>query len=184
MKKILGSLILFVFGWKTDFPDEFKMRKMVMVAAPFTSSFDLLLFIATCWKENVEPHFLVNNKYTNGFFGGLLKWVGGIGVDTKKSTNVVDFSVKLFENNSNFILLISPEGTRDLVSKWKTGFYHIARLADVPICLGHLDYSTKNSHVGNVFNVTGDFDKCMSFIQKECEKITPKYPERYNRIIY
>lgn len=179
-----NPIILFLLGWESTFPDEFKIQKMVMVAAPFTSSWDLIIVTATYWKEGVQPNFLVNKKYTNGFFSPLFKWIGAIGIDTSKSTNKVDYAVNLFKENSKLMLLVSPEGTRKAVEKWKTGFYHIARLADVPICLGHLDYRKKKAYIGNVFNVTGDFEKCISFIQKECEKVTPKHPERYNKLIY
>lgn len=184
MKKIIGHTILFLLGWKTEFLPELKIKKMVVVGAPYTSRMDILISICGYWKEGVNARMLVDKRATKGLIGSFVKWIGGIGIDKKEGETIVEFSANLFKENKELLLVVTPEGTRERVDKWKTGFYRIARLADVPLCLSTMDYRTKTAHIFEVYNVTGDFEKCMSYIEKHYSKVTPRHPEKYNKKIF
>ena len=184
MKRLLGTLILVVFGWKAKYPTEYKIQKMVMIAAPHTSNWDLLFTFAAYWKEGLDPKFLIYKKYTKGFFGFFFKKLGALSLDKDNYQSIVDYSVDLFEEKSAFLLLITPEGTKHKADKWKTGFFNIAKLANVPLCLGLLDYESKEAGIGGLLSMTGDFQHDMMYIQKFYEKANPKYPRRYNKRIF
>ncbi len=80
--------------------------------------------------------------------------------------------------------MVPAEGTRERVEKWKTGFYHIAKNANVPVSFGFLDYGKKLAGVGDVYKLTGVFDTDMKYIQDYYKKIEPRHPEKYNKKIF
>ncbi len=98
-------------------------------------------------------------------FSGFMKWLGGIPIDRAKSHNVVNEIVIQFRNNDKFVVLVPPEGTRSKVANWKTGFYHIANNAEVPILLGYVDASRKEAGFADFFHPTGDLDGDMNKIR-------------------
>ena len=184
MKKILGKLVLFLTGWKSTYPQEYHADKCVMLAAPHTSNWDLLFAMAVYWKEGINNKFFIKDMYTKGFFGFLFKWLGAIGVDRNKKNNLVEYAVELFKSNEELVLMVPAEGTRKRVEKWRTGFYHIATKAEVPVALGFLDYKKKLAGVGKLIKLTGNFDEDMTKIASFYKDITGKYPELYNEKIF
>lgn len=91
----------------------------------------------------------------------------------------VEVMTALFNNNEKLIILITPEGTRSKREKWKTGFYHIARAANVPILMGYVDYKTKTTGICNPLYPT-DYKKDMRSIMDFYKSIQPKYPEKFS----
>ncbi len=94
-----------------------------------------------------------------------MKWLGGIPIDRDKSHSVVDNIVRKYSKNESLIIIIPPEGTRSKVEKWKTGFYHIASNANVPILLGFLDTSRKEAGIADLFHPSGELQGDMIKIQ-------------------
>lgn len=95
-----------------------------------------------------------------------MRWLGGIPVDRSKSNNLVESSADAIRNaNEPLQLIVPPEGTRRKTRHWKTGFYYIAQSAQVPIILAYMDYETKRSGMGPLFEPTGDIDADMAHIK-------------------
>jgi 1-acyl-sn-glycerol-3-phosphate acyltransferase len=184
MKRLVGRLILFVFGWKTNLKSENYIKKCVMIAAPHTSNWDLVFAMAFYWKEGVESHFFIKDDWTKGIHGWFIRKMGGIGVTRGKKNNLVESAVKTFLEREEFILLVPAEATRKRVNKWKRGFYVIAEQAKVPVSLGYLDYKKKVAGLGPIINLTGDFESDMTKIQDFYKNINAKYPENYNPQIF
>ncbi len=105
-----------------------------------------------------------------------MRWLGGVPIDRSKSNNVVEQSIELFHQSNRLILTVPPSGTRSRVSYWKTGFYHIANGASVPIVLGFLDYRLRAGGVGPAVQPTGDIAKDMKVISSFYADISGKYP--------
>ena len=157
---------------------------MVMVAAPHTSNWDLLFAFSACWKEGLKPQFLIYEKYTKGVLGFFFKKLGAVAIEHDNFDSLVDYSVNLFKKKSELLLFITPEGTKYKTDKWRTGFFNIAKLAEVPLCLGLLDYEKKQAGIGGLLSMTGNFEKDMLYIQRFYENANPKYPDRYNKRIF
>ncbi len=98
-------------------------------------------------------------------FSGIMKWLGGIPINRTKSHNVVSDIVGQFKSNDNLVVLIPPEGTRRKVSEWKTGFYHIANNAGVPILMGYVDAAKKEAGFADFFYPTGELESDMKEIR-------------------
>jgi 1-acyl-sn-glycerol-3-phosphate acyltransferase len=105
-------------------------------------------------------------------------------VDRSKNNNLVDYATELFSKYDELVLMVPAEGTRKRVEKWKTGFYHIATKANVPVALGFLDYKNKLAGVGDLITLSGDFEKDMTVIQDFYKNIAAKHPKLYNEKIF
>jgi len=103
--------------------------------------------------------------------GWFMKWLGGIPVNRTSPHNIVNQTVCKYREYDELVMLIPPEGTRDKVKEWKTGFYHIANLAAVPILLGYVDAANKEAGFADFFNPTGEVEKDLQEIRSfYCEK--------------
>jgi 1-acyl-sn-glycerol-3-phosphate acyltransferase len=170
-------LFLKIAGWriKGRIPD---IPKFVLVGAPHTSNWDFLygLFIIFVFKTKI--YWLGKDSLFRMPFKWLFEWLGGISIDRTKSTNTVANSIKQFRQNNKFILAIAPAGTRKRVKRWKTGFYHIANGAKVPIVLGYLDYRLKTGGIGPVIFPAGEIEADMKTIRAFYDGVIGKYPEK------
>jgi len=183
MRKILSKIIFKLIGWKVvgslTYPE-----KCLVIAAPHTSNWDFLIGRCYAYIIGVSPKYLIKSELFKPIIGTLLKWNGGIAVFRNSNHNVVDQIVEKYKNSDKFILGISPEGTRKRVQKWKTGFFHIATKADVPILLLKLDYKNKEIGIFNQLLATGNFEKDMLFIQEQFANFKGKVPDNYNATIF
>jgi len=160
----LTMLLLRVFGWRVEgqLPD---IPKFVVVGAPHTSNWDFVLFLALAFALKANPRYMGKAELFRSPFGAFFRWCGGIPVDRSKSTGLVDQTVEAMNKARQFILVITPEGTRGKVREWKSGFYHIGKQAGVPIALGFIDRARKAIGLGPTFVLTEDMDADMKAIQ-------------------
>ncbi|MCK5782363.1 MAG: 1-acyl-sn-glycerol-3-phosphate acyltransferase [Flavobacteriales bacterium] len=185
MKKLIANIVFKLFGWKTVIEESEHLTKCVMIAAPHTSNWDFLFTVMVFWKHDIMFRFFVKDSYTESFIlGPIARMFGAIGVDRSKGQNLVEFASNLIKSNKNLVVLVPAEGTRKRVEKWKTGFYYIAKSADVPVALGYLDFEKKVGGVGPMIfpsdNMNSDFDRIQDFY---FDKVG-KHPELYNPKIY
>ena len=101
--------------------------------------------------------------------------IGGISVDRSASHGLVPQVIGRFEQQEQFILALSPEGSRKKVVPWRTGFYRIATGAGVPVLLASIDPQRKLIRIGPCFEPSGDYDADMD------EQIRPFYAEYVDR---
>jgi len=110
-------------------------------------------------------------------FGYYFRWMGGAALNRKQNENKVEAIAKIFEKKKEFRLAIAPEGTRKKVDKWKTGFYYIAKSADVPVVPVAFDWKNKEVRIGKPYFVTDDIDKDISNLEKHFEGVIGKVAE-------
>ena len=179
MKKILSQIIFWLLGWKPigtfNYP-----KKCVIIAAPHTSNWDFLIGRCYGYITKLNVHYLIKSSFFVPVLGTLIRKNGGIPVYRDSANNMVSRIVKRFNNSDSFRLGISPEGTRSRVEKWKTGFYHIAYKANVPILLLAMDFKTKRVGVIDSLIPSGNIEQDMIFIQNKFKDKTGKIPENYN----
>jgi len=138
----LGLLVLNALGWKVagSLPAR---QKFILAVAPHTSNWDFVIGIAAKLSLNLHIHFLGKDAIFIWPFRGMLKRQGGIPIDRKHRHGVVEQMVKKFNETDQLLLAIAPEGTRSKTKQWKTGFLHIAHLANVPVVAVSLDFAAK-----------------------------------------
>jgi len=147
-----------------------------MIAAPHTSNWDFPIMMFMAFKLGGKLCWMGKAAIFRKPFGGFFKWLGGIPIDRTRSSNVVAQMVDKFHQAERLILTIPPSGTRTSVRKWKTGFYHIASGANVPVVLGFLDFKRKTGGIGPVMTLTGDMEQDMQRIRAFYFNIEGKYP--------
>ena len=149
--------IYYLCGWRFDgaLPET---RKFLVIAAPHSSNWDLPLALCVAMHFRVRLHWMGKASLFKPPFGWFMRLLGGVPVERSTSNNAVDQMVERFNEKDRFILAVLPEGTRAAVKEWKTGFYHMARGAGVPIVLAFLDYRRKVGGVGEALAPTGDYE--------------------------
>lgn len=161
----LSVITLKLTGWKAEGEIPSYLKKCVMIAAPHTSNWDLPFTLMIAFSLRAKIYWMGKEQIFKFPFRRLMMWMGGISVDRSKSNNMVQASVDTINEAEQLFLVVPPEGTRSKVTYWKTGFYHIAHNADVPILLGFLDYAKKTGGILGTFKTTGDIEADMREIQ-------------------
>ncbi len=132
------------------------LDKFVVIGAHHTSNWDFMLFLAAKFVLRLNARWFAKHTLFRRPFGGLLRRWGGIPIRRHLKLNTVDQAVQAFRDSREMMLIISPEGTRKKVERWKMGFYHIARGAGVPVVLAALDYGNRRIVIGEPFWPSGD----------------------------
>lgn len=167
----LARIIMRLVGWRIDgkLPD---LPKFVLIGAPHTSNWDFLLFLGVIFSLQANVHFMGKAELFRFPIGWFFRYCGGVPVDRKKSTGLVEQMVKVYNQSDKFILVIAPEGTRHQVAEWKRGFYHIAKNAGIPIVIAVVDGKHKTVHLGQVFHPTADMEADLNAIKSMFEGVT------------
>lgn len=182
MKK-LPYFILKCFGWEAIVCGEIP-QKSVICFAPHTSNLDFIIGKLFSWSIGRQFSFLMKKSWFVFPLGYFLKAAGGIPVDRSKSNATVQQMIEAFATHKCFHLAIAPEGTRSWVSRWKKGFYHIASGADVPIELAYIDYEKKQIGIRKLLYPSANISSDLYEIQQFYQNISPRYPEKFNSVIF
>tara|TARA_B110000858_G_scaffold193768_1_gene246912 strand:+ start:13349 stop:13924 length:576 start_codon:yes stop_codon:yes gene_type:complete len=155
--RFIAILILKLIGWR-PIGSKVSVPKYVLIGAPHTSNWDFPLMLLVVLESRLQVFWMGKHTLFPFPFSGFMKWLGGIPINRGKSHNVVHEIVTQFNNNGNLVILVPPEGTRRKVSAWKTGFYHIANNAEVPILMGYVDAKKKEAGFADFFYPTGNLE--------------------------
>ncbi len=177
---LFSKLVFWLAGWKLNYKQSPHLKRCVMIAAPHTSNWDFIFARSAFFLMGVEMKYMIKKELIRFPFGGMLKSMGAIPIDRSKKSNVVDYCISLFGEQKDLVIMIPPEGTRGKVEKWKSGFYHVALGAKVPIGLGYLDFKKKEAGIGDFFIPTGDIQKDFEIIKKFYSTVTPENPELFD----
>ncbi|MFN0046683.1 MAG: lysophospholipid acyltransferase family protein [Sphingorhabdus sp.] len=164
-------------GWRAhgEVPEP---RKFVLIAAPHTSNWDFVYFLGLTEELGIMPHFMAKKSLFRWPWKNFMLDMGGVPVDRSSNKNYVQQMVDEFARRPEFMLTIAPEGTRGNVKAWKTGFYHIAMGAGVPLVVGMMDYSSRSGGLGPAVWPTGDYKADMTKVAEIYAKVTPRHPAR------
>lgn len=173
-------------GWKFNNKLPKDIPQCVMIAAPHTSNWDSLYTKLAFIVMDIPVKITIKGSYMNFPFGYFVRAMGGIGIDRRpkeegqQRQSMVQAMVALFKTNPRLVMLVTPEGTRARQKQWKTGFYHVAVQAGVPIALAYMDYTKKETGVGKIIYPTGDMDKDMREIMAFYKDIQGKFPQNFS----
>ena len=156
-------------GWKVSGKFPMHIKKCVVAVVPHTSWHDFYIgiLVRTIW--NAEINFVGKKSLFKAPHGWYFRWMGGAPIDRTKSTDFVTATAKIFDEKDVFRLALAPEGTRKKVQKLKTGFYYIAKAADVPILMVAFDFENKQVKIAEPIttsdDVEADFEKINVFFK-------------------
>ncbi|MFV3304854.1 lysophospholipid acyltransferase family protein [Pseudomonas sp. NY15181] len=176
LAEALGHAMLRIAGWRIEgsLP---ALDKFVVIGAHHTSNWDFMLFLAAKFVLRLNARWFGKHTLFRGPWGGLMRRWGGIPIQRHLKLNTVDQAVQAFRESREMMLILSPEGTRKKVERWKMGFYHIARGAGVPIVPAALDYPGRRIVIGEPFWPTGDEAGDLRRMLDFYRPFVPKKPE-------
>ncbi len=179
----VSRLYLRAIGWKKVgmFPAD--TGPYVVIAAPHTSNWDFPLMLAMAFLLRSPMAWMGKDALFAFPFGRISRWLGGLPIDRKRANGVVPRSIDLLQSGVVNRLVIPAEGTRAWTPYWKSGFYHIARGAGVPVVLSFLDYETKTGGIGPTVILTGDASVDMARIREFYGTMKGKFPSRMGPIM-
>lgn len=128
----------------------------ILIGAPHTSNWDFVLMLAMSWRLRLPVKFLVKNDVYRWPLRHIVRALGGLPVDRKHPVGIAEGLIARARAGERFYLVITPEGTRRKVEYWKSGFYRIAREADLPVTLGFVDRATMTAGLGPTIELSGD----------------------------
>ncbi len=182
----LAERSLNLMGWEIDNHCPLELDQYVMIAAPHTSNWDALYARLGLKALGVNVRLTIKDSYMKLPFGPFVRAMGGIGIDRRLKASgearpsMVQLMTDLFKTHPKLVMLVTPEATRARQEQWKTGFYHVALNAGVPIALAYMDYAKKKTGVGKIVHPTGDFEKDMAEIMAFYAQVQAKFPESFS----
>jgi len=178
LARSIGRLLLSVFRWQVE-GKVYNAPKFVMVLAPHTSMWDFFIAHTSMMAVGFHSSWLIAARYTWWPLGVIMRSLGGIPIHRSASHNVVSQIVKKFNDNDKLLLSLFPEGTRKKVGHWKTGFWHIAVQAGIPIQLISFDYDNRITTCGPVIKPSDSIEADMERIQKYYQNVQAKHPGKF-----
>ena len=177
--KAVASFLFRLFGWQVEgtLPN---LPKMVVIGAPHTSNWDFPLAMTFIFYLGVRFNWMAKKEFFVAPFSRIWHWLGGVPIDRKAGSGVVEQTVAAIQERAKIVLAIAPEGTRSKVARWRTGFYHIAHNANIPIVPVLVDYGRKTLTITEPFIPTGDVEADMPLIQARFEGIIGKNRDQFN----
>jgi 1-acyl-sn-glycerol-3-phosphate acyltransferase len=169
---MLKSLPMRLAGWKFETPPP-AAKKCVVLAWPHTTNWDGFLMLAIAQDLGLKMSWMIKDDWIKGPMGRLLRHLGAVPVNRAGAHNLVDQMVEAFRAHDELMLIIPPEGTRGRADYWKSGFYHIARGANVPVVPGYMDYRRKRAGMGAPIHLTGDVKADMDAIRAAYAALAP-----------
>ena len=160
----VGRSVLRLGGWTIagNFADR---PRMVLIAAPHSSGWDAVWGMAVKLAMGIDITFLAKAELFRGPLGWLLRGLGGIPVDRARAHGAVEQAAASLRAADRMWFVLAPEGTRKRVEHWKSGFWHIARAANVPVCCAWFHYPERTIGLGEVFELTSDMNAGMARIR-------------------
>ncbi len=164
-------------GWRItgDIPPD--LSKYVMIIAPHTSFHDFYIGYAARGIKKLKTRFVAKKELFWFPLGPILKWLGGYPVDRKKNERLVDRVVEIFNSKAAFSIALAPEGTRKKVPRLRSGFYHIAKNAGIPIVMVGFDYKKKTVEIQDPIFPGDNKEKDFQFMWEYYRGVTGKHPE-------
>jgi 1-acyl-sn-glycerol-3-phosphate acyltransferase len=174
----LAGRLLALAGWRVQggLPP---LPKFVIIVAPHTTNWDFIIGVLAMFITDLRASWLGKHTIFRFPVAPLLRWIGGEPIDRSASHGTVEQAIERFQTRPEWVLALSPEGTRRRVERWKTGFYRIAAGAGVPIVPCSIDYRARIFGIGPPVLPDQDEVAGVATLRALFRKEMARYPERF-----
>lgn len=171
--RMLARMFLKITGWRLqgtvpEYP------RFITVTGPHTSNWDFVYGLCGALTMNLDIHWLGKDSLFTPPLGPLMRWLGGIPVDRVNTEGVAEGVAETIRRAETMALIITPEGTRSRVDRWKTGFLRIAEMSDSVLVITTVDFAEKTIVLGEVMRPSGDPEADIAHIQAAFARVTPR----------
>lgn len=181
----LGYLALWLCGWRVVGIRPTAPRFLIIVA-PHTSNWDFVVGLACGYGAGILSRwpygFFIKAALFRGPLASVFRVLGGIPIDRSAPHDAVRRSVEILQRQARYLLVVTPEGTRRRTEHWRSGFYHIAQDAGVPVVPVYLDYGTRQCRIGPATELRGDPEADLEAFRRFYAGVRAKHPERFGPI--
>ena len=181
MKKTLARWLLHLTGWQLV-GDRPACDHYVLIAAPHTSNWDFPLMLLFAAAFDIKVTWMAKHSLFYPPMGWIMRALGGMPIIRHRNQNVVAAMVAAFDTVPHLVLVVPTEGTREKSDYWKSGFYHIARQAGVPIVPSFLDFGSKRGGFGPALATSGDVRADMQYFREFYRGMQGKFPEQFGPV--
>lgn len=181
MKQRFARWLLRMLGWRLEGAKP-EFDRYVLIAAPHTSNWDFPMMLAFAAAFDIRITWMAKHSLFRPPMGFIMRKLGGLPVVRHENRNVVDELVDTFSEVEALVLVVPTEGTRSYRDYWKSGFYHIARQASVPIVPSFLDWGQKRGGFGPALETSGDVTADMQYFRDFYAGMEGKYPDQFGPI--
>ncbi len=177
----LCRLILQLVGWQLDesLPP---VNRYVLIAYPHTSNWDFILAMLFKGAMGLKFRWLAKDNLFWWPLGPLMRALGGIAVNRRISTGFIDQLTELYKSEQDLVIVVTPEGTRRHRDYWKSGFYHLAKAAELPVALGYIDFPSKRLGIGPLIELSSDIETDLGKISQFYADKVGRFPEKAGSI--
>ena len=181
MKQRFAQWLLRRLGWRLEGAKP-EHDRYVLIAAPHTSNWDLPYMLDFAMAFDIKITWMAKHSLFFPPMGWILRAMGGMPIVRHKNKNVVASMVEVFDKIPHLVLVVPTEGTRERTQFWKSGFYHIARQAGVPIVPSFLDFGRKRGGFGPALQTSGDLHADMQYFRDFYAGMAGKFPDRFGPV--
>ncbi len=183
IRAFIGRNLLRLFGWKAQGWDELP-DQCIIIGHPHTSNWDFIIFLIARWAMRLRINFVGKHTLFKPPLGWLMRSIGGVAVNRSGGQNSVSAIADVFKQHEKLALGIAPSGSRSPNTHWRSGFYHIAKAAQVPVVMGYVDYTTKTIGLSQfAIDLTDDLNADMDKFRAFYAEMSGRYPKKQNPII-
>jgi len=176
--RLTHALILALYrwkGWRLEGETQVPPR-CVIVGAPHTSNWDFIFFVGAAHRLGITPGFMGKHSLFRWPLARFMRDMGGVPVNRGRRGDYVEQMVRAFAQRDRLALVIAPEGTRGGTQGWRSGFYHIAHGAGVPIVPAWVCHTTRRGGVGPAIVPSGDYAADLQRIADFYRSVLPDHP--------
>jgi 1-acyl-sn-glycerol-3-phosphate acyltransferase len=178
MRAIYKFIYFKLLGWKIKGSFSKEVKKCIIAVVPHTSWHDFYIGLMIRSITKTKINYIAKKELFKFPFGWYFRWTGGAPIDRTPGQNKVQAIASIFKEKKEFRLTLAPEGTRNLVTELRTGFYYIAKEAKVPITLVAFDFGKKEVKIDTPFYPTDNIKADFAYIHKFYEGVVGKIPEK------
>ena len=177
MLRVVAKAVLWLLGWRLvgEIPAH---RRAVVIGYPHTSNFDFPMMLLLSWALDSRFHWVGKVELFEGPLGWLFRALNGIPIHRNSRTDTTTQLARRFEQDQELLLAIAPSGTRKAGRHWRSGFYHIAVAAKVPILVGFIDFGSRTGGIACTIEPCGDILADMDRIRDALDHVRGYRPEK------
>jgi 1-acyl-sn-glycerol-3-phosphate acyltransferase len=177
--RVISRVMLKIIRWRVIGSLPEGQRKYVLIVAPHTSNWDFILFIFAVSVLRLQPSVLIKSTLFVGPLGWFLRYCGAIPVNRTQANSLVDYIAGIYAERDEFVLIITPEGTRSANPNWKRGFHHVARKAEVPVLVVYVDSAIRTIGIEGLMDPSDDVDADIRQLKQFYDSKGGLKPENY-----
>jgi 1-acyl-sn-glycerol-3-phosphate acyltransferase len=177
--RVISRVMLKIIRWRVIGALPEGQRKYVLIVAPHTSNWDFILFIFAVSVLRLQPSVLIKSTLFVGPLGWFLRYCGAIPVNRTQANSLVDYIAGIYAEREEFVLIITPEGTRSANPNWKRGFHHVARKAEVPVLVVYVDSAIRTIGIEGLMEPSDEADADIRKLKQFYDSKSGLKPKNY-----